>query len=96
MNIRHKDILFFMKEEMMAVNEQPRPTLREVVEKSQVVAEDACRISSYILQFVTGRQADQVPEVKSTSFSDAAMRTLDMLTETHGILDCLAQELGVQ
>lgn len=84
------------KEEMMQVKEQQRPTLREVVEKSQAVAEDTLRLSSYIMQFMTGRQADPVPEVKSTSFSDAAMRTLDMLTETHGILDCLAQELGVQ
>lgn len=86
----------YRKEEMMAVQEAPRPTLREVVEKSQAVAEDALRLSSYILQFVTGRQADQVPEVKSNSFSDLAMRTLDMLTETHSILDFLAQALGVQ
>ena len=83
------------KEEMMAVNEPPRPTLREVVEKSKAVAEDALRLSSYILQFVTGRQADQVPEVKSTSMGDSMMRTLDMLTETHSLLDCLAQALGV-
>lgn len=86
----------YRKEEMMQVQEQPRPTLREVVEKAQVVAEDTQRLSSYILQFMTGRQADPVPEAKSTSFSDSMMRTLDMLTETHSILDCLAQALGVQ
>ena len=84
------------KEEMMQVKGQQRPTLREVVEKSQAIAEDAQRLSSYILQFVTGRPVDPVPDVKSNSFSDSAMRTLDMLTETHSILDCLAQTLGVQ
>ena len=84
------------KEQMMAVNEPPRPTLREVVEKSKAVAEDALRLSSYILQFVTGRQEDPVPEFKSPSFSDSAMRTLDMLKETYDILDCIAQALGVK
>ena len=86
----------YRKEEMMQVQEPPRPTLREVVEKSQALAEDTQRVSAYILQFVTGRQADPVPEVKSTSMGDSMMRTLDMLTETHSILDCLAQALGVQ
>ena len=86
----------YRKEEMLAVDEQQRPTLREVVEKSQAIAEDAQRLSSYILQFVTGRPVDPVPEVKSNSMGDSMMRTLDMLTETHSILDCLAQALGVQ